>query len=288
MPYQPASIPPIPEETANIAGALFGQGHLYIRLGNQLGQLLLEVSKTGFDLPANQSQEVGTLVALMTAIQYAEGLSDRQSAEALARRVDLKYALHLPLNYPSFDPEYLCQFRRRLYHDPAGQQGFQELLGSLAALGLLEGDEGQRLSAAEVLAAVCAVNRMEIVQEAIFRALEALAVNHPEWLRKITLPHWYKRYGRTARLNIHLTPNGCWKTIAAHTGEDMQYLLAEIDRSERLALSALPEVQKLRQVWEEQYEQILDSESGRQAVQFRAAGCAFCAAHPGEIKPSLF
>jgi transposase len=42
-------------------------------------------------------------LAVMSIIQYMENYTDRQAAEALKTRIDLKYALSLELTDPGFD-----------------------------------------------------------------------------------------------------------------------------------------------------------------------------------------
>ncbi len=286
--YHPTLFPPIPEDTAEIVGALFGQENIYIRLGNQINRILLDVAKTGLESPANRSEAIYYFYALVTSVQYAEGLTDLQSAEAVSKRVDLKYALHLPLYTPSFDPGQLCKFRRQLYHDPNRQQLFQALLCRLEEIGLLEVTQERSLNVTAVLEAVCTSNRLEIVLDAVFQILEALAVNNSEWLRQITLPHWYERFSRRGRVVDNPTQNVRWKAIAPRIGQDIQYLLAEIERVEISSISSLKEVQNLRRVEEDQFEQIIDPESGQQSVQFRAVSCASCDAKTGEVNNNFY
>jgi transposase-like protein DUF772 len=50
----------------------------------------------------NQPKRASRL-ALVTVMQYMEGLSDRQAAEAVRERIDWKYALSLELTDPGFD-----------------------------------------------------------------------------------------------------------------------------------------------------------------------------------------
>ena len=47
-------------------------------------------------------------------LQFLEGLSDRQAAEAVRSRIDWKYALTLELTDPGFDRSVLREFRTRL------------------------------------------------------------------------------------------------------------------------------------------------------------------------------
>ena len=42
-------------------------------------------------------------LALITVVQFIEGLPDRQAADAVRGRIDLKYALGLELTDPGFD-----------------------------------------------------------------------------------------------------------------------------------------------------------------------------------------
>src|SRR5262249_49958824 len=53
-------------------------------------------------------------LALVLVMQYIEGLTDRQAAEAVRRCMDWKYALSLDLHDPGFDCTLLPDFRERL------------------------------------------------------------------------------------------------------------------------------------------------------------------------------
>jgi hypothetical protein len=54
--------------------------------------------------------------------QALENLSDRATAFAVAFNLAWKYALHLPLAYPGFDPTVLSEFHQRLLtHDAEGR-----------------------------------------------------------------------------------------------------------------------------------------------------------------------
>ncbi len=50
-------------------------------------------------------------LALVTVMQFAEGLSDVQTADAVRARIDWKYALALELTDPGFDASVLSEFR---------------------------------------------------------------------------------------------------------------------------------------------------------------------------------
>ena len=51
--------------------------------------------------------EAPAQLALITIMQFAEGLSDAQAADAVRARIDWKYALALDLTDPGFDASVL-------------------------------------------------------------------------------------------------------------------------------------------------------------------------------------
>ena len=50
-----------------------------------------------------QPAESAWRLALVLVMQYAEGLTDRQAADAVRTRIDWKYALSLEITDPGFD-----------------------------------------------------------------------------------------------------------------------------------------------------------------------------------------
>ena len=53
-------------------------------------------------------------LALVTVLQRAENLTDRQAADAVRTRIDWKYLLGLALDDPGFDHTVLAEFRARV------------------------------------------------------------------------------------------------------------------------------------------------------------------------------
>ena len=269
MPIQSAPFSPLPRDTAYAAEAAFGKGNIYLMVGDQIEHRLAEVDLT--DLAAAMDKPVATLVmlALVTAFQSAENLPDRRAAEAVRTRTDWKYALHLPLEGPGFDPLMLCEFRQHALHDLAAQQAFQQVLDPLAEIGLLRSIGHQRAEAAEVLQAVCTMSRLERLAEAMRITLEVLAARQPEWLLTVTLPHWYERYNRV--LATPFLPH-CKKgqeDLARAIGMDARYLLDKIgDRPTALAM--LPEVQGLSQEWHQQFD------PSAHEIRWQSPLCAAC------------
>src|SRR6185437_12070235 len=64
--------------------------------------------------------------------------------------------------------------------------------------GLLKARGQQRTASTHVLAAVRALNRLELVSEVMRHALDTLAVAHPAWLRANAQAEWAERYARRA------------------------------------------------------------------------------------------
>jgi transposase len=67
-------------------------------------------------------------LALVSVLQFAEGLTDRQAAHAVRSRLDWKYALSLELADMRFDFSLLSEFRARLAESDAGRAVFDAVL----------------------------------------------------------------------------------------------------------------------------------------------------------------
>jgi hypothetical protein len=127
----------------------------------------------------------------VTILQQAENLGDRQAAEAVRTRIDWQYLLGLPLDDPGFDHTVLPEFRAKVAEAGLEQVALDALLERLAAEGLVKAGGKQRTDSTHVVAAVAALNRLELAGESVRAALEALAAAHPDWLeqRICVLPH---------------------------------------------------------------------------------------------------
>jgi len=148
-------------------------------------------------------------LALITVMQLAEGLSDRQAADAVRSRIDWKYTLSLELTDPGFDHTGLSEFRTRLVAGQAEQLLLETLLTRIRERGLLKARGHQRTDSTHVLAAIRVLNRLELVGETLRHALNSLAVVAPDWLRAQAPPAWFERYAH--RMENYRLP----KTAAA-------------------------------------------------------------------------
>jgi len=114
MSLRPQPVGPVPRETARVARAAFPAGHPYLRLADELGALFTDALFAGVYSPHGRPVLAPWRLALVTVLQFAEGLSDRQAADAVRSRIDWKYVLRLPLTDAGFDASVLSEFRARL------------------------------------------------------------------------------------------------------------------------------------------------------------------------------
>ena len=181
MSLHPRRPDPIPDDTARIARAAFPAGNLYLRMRDAL-DVLYQDEGLGRLFPVHgQPAEAPWRLALVTLFQFAEGLSDRQAADAVRGRIDWKYALSLELTDPGFDHTVLSEFRSRLVEGRAEHLLLDRLLDRFRGLGLLKAHGRQRTDSTHVLAAVRALNRLELVRETLRHALDVLATIAPAW-----------------------------------------------------------------------------------------------------------
>jgi Transposase domain (DUF772) len=134
-------------------------------------------------------------LALVTAFQAAEHLTDRQAAEAALDRISWKYALGLGLSDGGFDSSVLSQFRARLVAHSMETKVLDVLVARLVELGLLKARGKQRIDACHVVAAVRQLNQVELVGESVRACVEALAAADPDWVVARLDASWQWRYG---------------------------------------------------------------------------------------------
>ncbi len=252
---------PIPEDTQRIARAAFPKSNLYIRMRDELGEIYQDASFAELFPGRGQKAESPGRLAWVTVMQYSEGLSDRQAAEAVRARIDWKYVLGLELDDPGFDYSVLSEFRERLVAGQKEQMLLDELLGRLKELKLLKARGQQRTDSTHILGAVRQLNRVEIVGEAMRHALNELSEFAPEWVKEIAKPEWFTRYGRRfeqMRLPKEQTERDA---LLVTIGEDGAYLLETVrtavenstQSSTIVQLQELPGVEFLRRMWVQQY-----------------------------------
>ena len=172
------------------------QAPLAVQVRDRLGELFPDVEfAAAFGDRGRPGWSPGRL-ALVTVLQLAEDLSDRQAAEAVRERLSWQYALGLDLADPGFDHSVLSEFRSRVVAHGLEERVLDLLLARLAAEGLLGPGGKQRTDSTHVVAAVRDLNRLELAGESVRACLEALAAAAPTWLAGvIDVPGWAQRYG---------------------------------------------------------------------------------------------
>lgn len=124
--------------------------------------------------------------------EFAEGLSERQAADAVRGRIECKYALSLDLELhdPGLDSLVLSEFRARLLEGGSERLLFDHLLERFRSMGLVKARSKQRTDSTRILAVVRGLNRLELVGETMRHALDVLSTVAPEWLQERVRPEW--------------------------------------------------------------------------------------------------
>src|SRR5438445_3668585 len=136
MSLHPQPIGPVPQETARVARAAFPRGNSWLRLRDELGTIYTDETFAPLFPTHGRPAEAPWRLALVTVLQFAEGLSDRQAADAVRARLDWKYLLGLELVDPGFDHTVLSEFRTRLVDGQAERVLLDTLLRRAQVLGL--------------------------------------------------------------------------------------------------------------------------------------------------------
>jgi len=250
---KPEPIGSVPEETARVSRAAFPKGNTYTRMRDELGVLWEDEDFAGLFPTRGQPALAPWRLALVTVMQFAEGLSDRQAADAVRSRIDWKYALGLKLEDPGFDFSVLSEFRSRLLEGGAEHMLLEKLLEECKKRGLLKSRGRQRTDSTHVLAAVKAMGRLECIGETLRAALNALATVAPQWLRGWAPSEWYERYG--PRVEEYRLPRSDTerKELAEQIGADGFRLLRKIETDAPEWLRDLEAIHTLRRVFSERY-----------------------------------
>ncbi len=263
-------LPPLSKDTIQAAEAAFGQRNTYVLIGEAANVAFDGLDLSGLYPQEGAPKEFPYVLTLVTLFQFAEGIADRQAAEATRVRVDWKYALHLPLTHPGLRGPELCDFRERLRSNPALLSLFEQALARLQEVGGLPEGCSSLPPADVVLRSICTRSCLEQIASAMQNAIQALVSIRFEWLRQIARPHWYQRYSR--ELSLLQIPDNLKDQVklAEAIGADGAHLLDAIAQMEFPDCASLPEIQTLQQ--------ICDWHFDRQEARciWREVSCARC------------
>jgi transposase len=114
MSLKPQTFDPVPAETARGAKAAFPQGNVYRQMRDAFGTFSTDEAFAPLFSRRGQPGASPACLALVTVMQCAENLSERQAANAVRGRIDWKYALGRELTDAGCDASVLSEFRTRL------------------------------------------------------------------------------------------------------------------------------------------------------------------------------
>jgi transposase len=255
MTWHPHPLPPVPEATAAAVRAAFPKGNLYVDLRTAFGTLYDD--QLFADLYSDRGPPVEVApwrLALVVVMQYMEGLTDRQAADAVRRCMDWKYALSLELYDPGFDFTLLHDFRQRLLTHEAAQCLLETFLTTCKARGWLKARGTQRTDSTHVLAAIRTLHRLECVLEAMHSALNQLSAAAPTWVQQHVPLEWYPRYGLRSDQTRLPKDASTREALARQVGADGYQLLAWVLTEDTARdLRTLPALEALRRIWLQQY-----------------------------------
>lgn len=237
----------VPALKERVARAAFPKGSLAIRMRDALGEVFADEQFADlFAVRGHPSTSPARLV-MVSVLQYAEGLTDRQAADAVRGRVDWKFMLGLALEDPGFNASVLSEFRTRLTDRDQADRLLTLTLQHLREHRLLERGGRQRTDATHVHAAIRLLNRLELAMETLRAALEVLAVTDPRWLLEHTPLAWWERYAQRADDFRLPTSDTARAALAATVGADGYRLLDAVHHPGAPSwLRELPALQTLR------------------------------------------
>jgi transposase len=274
MSVQPQSWPePAPEVAAAVRAAYRRRKPpLPVTVRDRLGELFPDAEfAPGFGVRGRPGWSPGRL-ALVTVLQMAENLTDRQAADAVRDKISWKYALGLGLDDEGFDASVLCEFRTRVVAHGLEQRVLDLLLDALKGEGLVAAGGKVRTDSTHVISAVRDLNRLELAGESVRACVEALAVVAPDWLPTvIDIAGWGRRYG--ARVDTWRLPTSKAKRaeLVVAYGTDAVVLLRAVgDPDAPPWLRELPAVEVLRRVLVQNYVITRDA-AGREVIRAREA-----------------
>lgn len=274
MSVRPRGLPDVPELTAAVAAAVFPDGTLTVRVRDELVEVRMSRSprRSGPRGPAGLSPG---MLALITVLQFAENLTDRQAAEAVRDRLSRKYALGRELTDIGFDFTVLTRFRARLVEHGMERLVFDRLLEHCREKGLVGAGGKQRTESTHVISAVRDLNRLELAGESARAVLEALAGAAPSWLvgrfGADRVAEWEVRYA--ARVDSWRLPSSKTKRdrLAQVYGDDALTLLRAVWEGDApLWLREIEPVDVLRQIFVQTYH-VATGPRGREVVRKRGA-----------------
>jgi transposase len=228
---------------------------LPIRVRDRLAEVFADEPFTGAFGVRGAPGMAPAVLSLVTVLQFAENLTDRQAAAMAVRAIDWKYAIGAELTDTGFDPSVLARFRARLAEHGLERVVFDRLVDHCRDAGLVGAGGKQRADATHVVSGVRDLNRLELAGESVRTVLEALAVAAPAWLAgQIDVAEFAYRYG--PRVNGWSMPSSTTKRdrLAQVFAQDGYAIVRAVyDAAAPMWVRDVEAVQILRQVLVQTY-----------------------------------
>jgi transposase len=206
MSLHPEPIGAVLEETARIARAACPRGTTWLRLRDELGSIYEDASFAALFPTHGQRAAAPWRLALVTVILVAEGLSDRQAAEARPGTDRWEVRPGLGADRPGLQFLGAQRVPARLVAGAAEHLLPDALLAACTARGYLRSRGQPRTDSTHVLGVLRVLTRLALLAETMRAALNAVAARAPAWLRARTPPEWFERYSR--RIDDYRPPKG--------------------------------------------------------------------------------
>jgi transposase len=256
MCLKPQPPQPIPPDTKALVGSMLDEDTVYRFVGDVLFEQFRDKDFADLYPPDGQPALSPVLLSFVLIFQALENLSDRATAFAVTFTVAWKYALHLPLAYPGFDPTVLSEFRRRiLTHDAEGRI-FSAVFAQLKQLGFYKHKGIQRTDSLAIYTHHRRLKRIELCVETMRVCIKELLHRAPDWTRTALPTEWEERYAK--RCKAERLSDAERDSLLVIVGDDGQWLLDRLAQDDATDLRELRSVETLRDVWAVHYERGTD------------------------------
>jgi transposase len=129
------TVAPVPADTMRVAKDAIPEGNTCMALRDRLGAIFDDALFAPLFPTRGQPAAAPWRLAVVTILQFAERLSDRDVADAVRTRIDWKYLLGLELNDSGFDYSILSRFRDQLIDGHAEMSLLDRFLDKCKSLG---------------------------------------------------------------------------------------------------------------------------------------------------------
>ena len=241
--------------TAGISGQLFDAKDRYRLFAQKVYPALAQIrSKLEVCYCADNGRAAIEPILLLgvSLLQYLEAIPDRQAVDLLRYHAGWNFALNRQVGDTLFHPTTLVNFRQRLLDQNLISIGFETVLESLIAAGLVSRKSRQRLDSTQMFGRVSRMSRLDCVRESLRLTLEELAPHLKDEQRPQWWPILWDRY-----VDTQTDYRASQETLARkfiEAGEDAKQLLGWLGTPEAKGWAQGTQAQLLARVFGEQFE----------------------------------